>query len=92
MRDGDYFGPPLNRLKEPSILPAVPSIGHRSRRAAPNIGMVETRLQHLIIVTAINLIRAVAGPMEAPPARTRQSAFAALGAGQGMHFGWSGAG
>jgi hypothetical protein len=30
--------------------------------------------------------------MEAPPARTRQSAFAALGAGQGMHFGWSGAG
>jgi hypothetical protein len=54
--------------------------------------MAETRLQHLIIAPAINLIRAVAGPMEAPPARTRQSALAALGAGQGMHFGWSGAG
>jgi len=54
--------------------------------------MAKTHLQNLIIATAINLIRAVAWLMEVPRAGTRQSAFAALGAGQGRQFGWSGAG
>jgi transposase len=55
-------------------------------------GMAKTHLQNLIIATAINLIRAVAWLMEVPRALTRQSAFAALGMGQGVRFGWSGSG
>ena len=61
-------------------------------RRSRYIGMAKTHLQNLIIATAINLIRAVAWLMEVPRARTRRSAFAALGAGQGRQFGWSGAG
>jgi len=61
-------------------------------RRSRYIGMAKTRLQNLIIATAINLIPAVAWLMEVPRAGTRQSAFAALGAGQGRQFGWSGAG
>ncbi|MBC8162253.1 MAG: IS1182 family transposase, partial [Roseiflexaceae bacterium] len=61
-------------------------------RRSRYIGMTKTRLQHLIIATAINLIRLVAWLLELPRSSTRQSAFAALGAGQGLKFGWSGAG
>jgi transposase len=41
-------------------------------------GLDKTRLQHLIIAVAINLVRAVAWLAELPRAQTRTSAFAAL--------------
>jgi len=41
-------------------------------------GLSKTRLQHLVIAVAINLVRAVAWLAELPLARTRTSAFAAL--------------
>jgi transposase len=61
-------------------------------RQSRYIGRARTRLQHIIIATAINLIRVVAWLMEMPRARTRQSAFAALGAMNSGQFGWTGAG
>jgi len=41
-------------------------------------GLAKTRLQHLIIAVAINLVRAVAWLAGLPQATTRTSAFAAL--------------
>lgn len=61
-------------------------------RQSRYIGLKRTHLQHIIIATAINLIRVVAWLMEIPRARTRQSAFAALGAMNSGPFGWAGAG
>ena len=61
-------------------------------RRSRYIGLAKTRLQHLIIATALNLIRVVAWLMEIPRARTRQSAFAALGAMNLGQFSWAGAG
>lgn len=61
-------------------------------RRSRYIGMTKTRLQHLIIATATNLIRVVVWLLELPRSRTRQSAFAALGVGRDLKCGWSGAG
>jgi transposase len=61
-------------------------------RRSRYIGLAKTRLQHLIIATALNLIRAVAWLMEIPRACTRLSAFAKLGARNIGQFSWTGAG
>jgi len=47
-------------------------------RQARYIGTAKTRLQHLLIATALNLIRAVHWLLETPRATTRISRFAAL--------------
>jgi transposase len=47
-------------------------------RHARYIGEAKTRLQHLLIATALNLIRAVNWLLETPRAPTRISRFAAL--------------
>lgn len=41
-------------------------------------GIAKTRLQHILIAVALNLVRLVAWWAERPLARTRTSAFAAL--------------
>ncbi len=40
--------------------------------------IAKTRLQHLLIATALNVMRVVAWLLETPLARTRRSQFAAL--------------
>ena len=50
-------------------------------RQARYVGEAKTRLQHLLIATALNLIRAVNWLLETPRARTRLSRFAALAPG-----------
>ena len=47
-------------------------------RGARYIGTAKTHLQHLLIATALNVIRVVAWLLETPLARTRRSQFAAL--------------
>jgi len=47
-------------------------------RQARYIGEAKTRLQHLLIATALNVIRVVAWFLETPLARTRTSRFARL--------------
>jgi transposase len=47
-------------------------------RQARSIGEAKTHLQHLLIATALNVIRAVAWLLETPLARTRSSRFARL--------------
>jgi transposase len=47
-------------------------------RQARYIGEAKTHLQHLLIATALNVIRAVAWLLETPLARTRTSRFARL--------------
>jgi transposase len=49
-------------------------------RHARYIGLAKTRLQHLIIATALNFARTAAWLAEIPLAQTRRSAFAALAA------------
>jgi transposase len=41
-------------------------------------GLLKTRLQHIFMAVAINLIRVAAWLNDLPPATTRRSAFAAL--------------
>lgn len=48
-------------------------------RRARYIGLAKTRLQHILVASAINLTRAIAWLGEIPQAPTRQSRFAALG-------------
>jgi transposase len=59
-------------------------------RQARYRGLAKTRLQEVIIATAINLLRVIAWLMEVPRAQTRQSAFARLApAGiPASHTGW----
>ena len=47
-------------------------------RSARYLGEAKTRLQHLLIATALNVIRVVAWYLETPLAPTRQSRFAGL--------------
>ncbi len=47
-------------------------------RQARYLGAAKTRLQHLLIATALNVIRVVAWYLETPLAPTRQSRFACL--------------
>ncbi len=47
-------------------------------RQARYLGEAKTRLQHLLIATALNVIRVVAWYLETPLAPTRQSRFARL--------------
>ena len=47
-------------------------------RHARYLGEAKTRLQHLLIATALNVIRVVAWCLETPLAPTRQSRFARL--------------
>ena len=49
-------------------------------RRSRSIGLVQTRLLHLLLAAAINFRRVAAGRAEIPRARTRPSAFAALAA------------
>jgi transposase len=49
-------------------------------RHARYIGLAKTRLQHLLIATALNFVRMAAWLAEIPLAQTRRSAFAALAA------------
>ncbi len=48
-------------------------------RQASYLGEAKTRLQHLLIATALNVIRVVAWYLDTPLAPTRQSRFARLG-------------
>lgn len=50
------------------------------RRRSRYIGLVNTRLMHLLLATAINFIRVTAWLAHKPRARTRPAAFAALAA------------
>ena len=47
-------------------------------RQARYIGLAKTRLQHMIIASALNLVRMGAWLMETPRAKTRVSRFARL--------------
>jgi transposase len=49
-------------------------------RRSRYIGLVKTRLRHLLVATALNFMRVAAWLAEIPRARTRPSAFAALAA------------
>src|SRR2546423_3393865 len=62
---------------EGTISQGVRAFGMRRSRYR---GMEKTHLQHLIIATAINLVRVLAWLEEQPLAKTRTSKFAALAA------------
>jgi transposase len=47
-------------------------------RRARYIGLAKTRLQHIVIAVALNIVRVVAWLMEQPRACTRTSRFARL--------------
>jgi transposase len=49
-------------------------------RRSRSIGLVKTRLMHLLIAAALNFMRVAAWLAEIPRAQTRPSAFAALAA------------
>jgi transposase len=50
------------------------------RRRSRDLGLVKTRLMHLLIAAALNVMRVAAGLADLPRAQTRPSAFAALAA------------
>jgi transposase len=52
-------------------------------RRSRYIGLVKTRLMHLLLGAALNFMRVAAWLAETPRAQTRQSAFAALGGAPG---------
>jgi len=49
-------------------------------RRSRYIGLVKSRLMHLLVATALNCVRVAAWLAEIPRAQTRPSAFAALAA------------
>jgi len=48
-------------------------------RRSRYVGLLKTRLVHLLIAAALNFVRVAAWLADVPHARTRQSAFAKLG-------------
>ena len=76
----------LPRLPSRPSIPIVRGWKGRSRKGPgaatsdthANIGLAKTRLQHLLIATALNFVRMAVWLAEIPLAQTRRSAFAAL--------------
>jgi transposase len=53
-------------------------------RQSRYVGLAKTRLQHILIAVALNLLRLVAWYDARPLAKTRRSAFAALASSLGL--------